>query len=148
MSAPSSSASDPRRTLPSVNALLESEGVRALLASSPRSVVVDAVRSVIDAARQGRLEPPRSEAGRAHAVGAEVTRLRRPSLRPVLNGTGVVLHTNLGRAPLADAALEAIDHVARGFTNLEYDLELGTRGSRYVHAAALLCELTGAGDAI
>src|SRR5439155_21390896 len=62
--------------------------------------------------------------------------------------TGVVLHTNLGRAPLADVAIDALARVASGFCNLEFDIEAGQRGSRYVHCAALLRELTGAGDAI
>jgi L-seryl-tRNA(Ser) seleniumtransferase len=66
----------------------------------------------------------------------------------VINATGVVLHTNLGRAPLAAAAVDAILRVARGFSNLEYDLDSGTRGSRYVHCAELLRELTGAEDAL
>ena len=70
------------------------------------------------------------------------------SLRPVFNATGVVLHTNLGRAPLARAALDAIARTAAGASNLEYDLEQGERGSRYVHCAALLRELTGAEDAL
>jgi L-seryl-tRNA(Ser) seleniumtransferase len=72
----------------------------------------------------------------------------RRSLRRVINATGVVLHTNLGRAPLAAVALDAIDRVARGFSNLEYDVASGQRGSRYSHCASLLRELTGAEDAL
>jgi L-seryl-tRNA(Ser) seleniumtransferase len=71
-----------------------------------------------------------------------------PSLRPVLNATGVVLHTNLGRAPLAEAALARVHAVARGYSNLELDLATGGRGSRQDHVAALVCELTGAEAAI
>src|SRR6185503_5066608 len=74
--------------------------------------------------------------------------LARPALRRVINATGVVLHTNLGRAPLADAARAAIDEVARGYANVEYDLVRGERGSRHDHLRALICELTGAEDAI
>lgn len=74
--------------------------------------------------------------------------LAKPRLRRVINATGVVLHTNLGRAPLAAEARLAIDAAAQGFTNLEYDLERGERGSRHDHLRALLCELTGAEDAI
>ena len=81
-------------------------------------------------------------------VAAELRLLERPSLRPVFNATGVVLHTNLGRAPLAAVALDAIMRTAGGATNLEYDIERGRRGSRYAHCVALLCELTGAEDAI
>lgn len=80
----------------------------------------------------------------AHAV----TRTIRPSLRRVVNATGVVLHTNLGRAPLAQSAIDAMVEVAGGYSNVEYDLERGERGSRYVHCAALLRELTGAEDAL
>jgi L-seryl-tRNA(Ser) seleniumtransferase len=71
-----------------------------------------------------------------------------PSIRQVINATGVILHTNLGRAPLASAAIEAIAAIAGGYSNLELDLERGTRGSRYVHCASLLRELTGADDAL
>jgi L-seryl-tRNA(Ser) seleniumtransferase len=70
------------------------------------------------------------------------------SLRPVLNGTGVILHTNLGRAPLAEVALAAVERIAGGYVNIEYDLQQGERGSRYVHCAELLRELTGAEDAL
>ena len=91
---------------------------------------------------------PASEGGWADAVVDEVRRRERPSLRPVFNATGVVLHTNLGRAPLADAAVRAITDTASGASNLEYDLDRGTRGSRYAHCVELLCELTGAEDAL
>jgi L-seryl-tRNA(Ser) seleniumtransferase len=81
-------------------------------------------------------------------VSARLAAARRPSLRPAINATGVVLHTNLGRAPLPRAAIDAVAAVAAGYSNLEYDLERGARGSRYVHASALLRELTGAEDAL
>ena len=77
-----------------------------------------------------------------------MARREQRSLRPVFNVTGVVLHTNLGRAPLAREALEAIASTAAGASNLEYDLASGERGSRYVHCADLLRELTGAEDAL
>jgi len=82
------------------------------------------------------------------AVADAVAQTNTPSLRRVINATGVVLHTNLGRAPLAQAAVDAIVRVAQGFSNLEYDLEAGARGSRYVHCSELLRELTGAEDAL
>jgi L-seryl-tRNA(Ser) seleniumtransferase len=81
-------------------------------------------------------------------LGAELEAARRPALRRLLNATGVVVHTNLGRAPLADAALERIREVGRGYSNLEYDLTTGTRGSRQDHVAALLRRLTGAEAAL
>lgn len=139
--------SDPRRNLPSVSALLERDAVRALLENAPRSVVVDAVRTAIDDARAGA-SVPRDDQAWADAITATLHRAQRPSLRPVINGTGVVLHTNLGRAPLASAAIDAIRLAASGYTNLEYDIERGARGSRYDHCVALLRELTGAEDAL
>src|ERR1700724_599389 len=70
-----------------------------------------------------------------------------PQLRPVINATGVIINTNLGRAPLSQQALQAVQQVAGGYSNLEYDLEAGERGSRHTHVSALLREVTGAGAA-
>ncbi|HEX6059339.1 MAG TPA: L-seryl-tRNA(Sec) selenium transferase [Gemmatimonadaceae bacterium] len=140
--------SDPRRLLPSVSSLLESEALRPLLARAPRTLVTDAVRAAIDAARRDPDAAPRDDAAWAAAIGGELAARERPSLRPVHNATGIVLHTNLGRAPLAGAALEAIARAASGFSNLEYDLERGARGSRHAHCTSLLRELTGAEDAV
>ena len=139
---------DERRALPSVGALLQTPGVAALLERAPRGLVVGAVRDAIDVARRDPRLTPRDDAAWAAAVERTLDASQRASLRPVLNATGVVLHTNLGRAPLADAALAAIARVASGYANLEYDVESGERGSRYVHCAALLRELTGAEDAL
>ena len=139
---------DPRRDLPSVSALLESEALRPLLARAPRSLVTEAVRAALAAARQGDRPLPEASDGWAARVAEALAERERPSLRPVVNASGVVLHTNLGRAPLAAAALDAIRAVAAGFSNLEYDLEAGARGSRYTHCVTLLRELTGAEDAI
>ena len=84
------------------------------------------------------------ESMRATALAGQA----RGSLRPVINATGVVIHTNLGRAPLADAAIERIASIARGYSNLEYDLDKGGRGSRTVHAESLITSITGAEAAI
>ena len=140
--------SDARRALPSVNALLEREEIRELLESAPRALVVDAVRRAVAAARTGAEDTAASGVAWGSAVRAELSRAQRPSLRPVINATGVVLHTNLGRAPLARAAIDAMVAVSAGYSNLEYDLDGGTRGSRYDHCASLLRELTGAEDAL
>ncbi len=140
--------SDERRSLPSVSALLETSAIRTLLEHTPRSVVVDAVRRTIASVRASSSEMPSEPAEWAKAVSAEVQASTRPSLRRVLNGTGVVLHTNLGRAPLATVAIDAMVRVASGFSNVEFDIDTGARGSRYVHCAALLRELTGAEDAL
>jgi L-seryl-tRNA(Ser) seleniumtransferase len=138
---------DARRDLPSVNALLETAGVKWLLEQHPRRVVLDAVRSTIEAARTaGGGERPEQQW--LETITSAIREGTRPSLRRVINATGVVLHTNLGRAPLADVAIRAIAHVAEGYSNLEYDIETGQRGSRYSHCVGLLRQLTGAEDAL
>ena len=148
---------DARRLIPSVERLLESEPFVAILGANPRGLVVEHLRTEVDRVRRevGEYGDPGAHKGdvedpQLYAAGVE-ERLRlsaTPSLRAVINGTGVILHTNLGRAPLADAALDAMAGVARGYTNLEYDLEAGGRGSRYDHCTALLRELTGAEGAL
>jgi len=138
--------SDPRRQLPSIDALLAGPGVAALLAEHPRALVVRAARAAVDAARVNGGTAPAE--GWDAAVHAAVVRLSAPSLAPVINATGVVLHTNLGRAPLAPAAISALTRVAQGYAALEYDLGRGTRGSRHAHCRDLLVELTGAADAL
>ena len=139
---------DPRRSLPAVGTLLELGGVRRLLASAPRDLVTDVVRSVIEHARQAATPAPIDDAEWVRAIEASLVQRQRSTLRRVINATGVVLHTNLGRAPLATAALDAVRVVAQGFSTLEYDVATGTRGSRHVHCTALLTELTGAEDAL
>ena len=138
---------DRRRDLPSISALLESAGVQSLLGQYPRRLVVEAVRSAVDAERSEGGSGKTEEQWLA-VIAAKVGGMSRPSLRRVINATGVVLHTNLGRAPLADSAVEAIADIASGFSNLEYDLESGSRGSRYSHCVSLLQRLTGAEDAL
>ncbi|HUQ81921.1 MAG TPA: L-seryl-tRNA(Sec) selenium transferase [Gemmatimonadaceae bacterium] len=139
---------DPRRGLPSVGVLLERPEIAALLSRAPRSVVTAAIRGAIETARANPAVAPTDRDAWARAVRSELAKRERPSLRAVINATGVVLHTNLGRAPLAAAALQAIIDTAAVACNLEYDIERGERGSRYVHAVELLRELTGAEDAI
>jgi L-seryl-tRNA(Ser) seleniumtransferase len=136
---------DSRRDLPSVDRLLRDPGVAALLADAPRPVVLGAVRETLEAARRRRAGPPEDWAAE---IRERVGVILRPGLRPVLNATGVVLHTNLGRAPLAPAAVAAVAAAATGYTNLELELSTGTRGSRSDHGRALLRELTGAEDAL
>lgn len=138
---------DPRRALPSVTSLLDGDHARALLERHPRSIVVAAIRETVQAARAGSRDTA-DESDWNAAIDLRLALASRPSLRPVYNATGVILHTNLGRAPLAASAIAAIVETAAGFTNLEYDLGEGRRGSRYVHCVSLLTELTGAEDAI
>jgi len=137
---------DPRRQLPSIDALLAAPAVTQLLATHPRALVVKAARAAVDEARVNGGTAPAE--GWDAAVRAAVVRLAVPSLAPVINATGVVLHTNLGRAPLAAAAIAAITRVAQGYSALEYDLGRGTRGSRHAICRDLLVELTGAADAM
>src|SRR4051812_33738741 len=102
---------DERRSLPSVSSLLENAGVRSMLDVTPRPVVVDAIRRAIDAARQSPAAAPTDDRAWASAISDAIDAAIMPSLRPVINGTGVVLHTNLGRAPLAQAAIDAVARV-------------------------------------
>jgi L-seryl-tRNA(Ser) seleniumtransferase len=131
------------RDLPSVDELVRDER----LADVPHALAVDAARVVLDRART-EIKAGREPDLLLDAVLAELARVRRPSLRRVLNATGVLVHTNLGRAPLSEAALARVAEVAAGYSNLEYDLERGERGSRQDHLAPLLCRLTGAEAAL
>ncbi len=137
---------DPRRNLPAVDALLAEPELVGLLATHPRALVVRAVRETIDLARANGGAAPHG--GWSEAARARVAELAAPSLRRVINATGVVLHTNLGRAVLAEPATQALVRVASGYSALEYDVARGTRGSRHTHCRDLLIELTGAEDAL
>jgi L-seryl-tRNA(Ser) seleniumtransferase len=138
------------RKLPSVDKLLEANAIASLVEQHGRELTLEALRAALDDARQVVLngEPaPEAEtliAETAHRLGDAL----RPSLYPVINATGVIIHTNLGRAPLSERARQAMAQISAGYSNLEYDLGAGARGSRYVHAADLLCRLTGAEDAL
>jgi L-seryl-tRNA(Ser) seleniumtransferase len=138
------------RKLPSVDKLLEADAIASLVEQHGRELTLGALRAALDDARQAVLngEPaPGAEtliAETAHRLGDAL----RPSLYPVINATGVIIHTNLGRAPLSERARQAMAQISAGYSNLEYDLGAGARGSRYVHAADLLCRLTGAEDAL
>lgn len=130
--------SDPRRALPSVDAALAEPEVAELLEHHPRGHVVDAVRAALADRRERR----EGSAGLAVDVRAAL----RPSLRRAINATGVVLHTNLGRAPLAEDAVTAAT-AAAGYGTLEWDPDTGERGSRHDHVVGHLQALTGAEDA-
>jgi L-seryl-tRNA(Ser) seleniumtransferase len=140
--------SDPRRRLPSVDRLLREHAVAALLAGTPRRVAVAAIRRAIGDARAEPAAAPRTDAEWAAAVARALDASTRPTLRRAVNATGVVLHTNLGRAPLAAAAMRALHDTAGGYATLEYDADRGRRGDRHVHCAGLLTELTGAAAAL
>ncbi len=138
------------RKIPKADGLLAAAVAAGLVARLGHEAVMEAVREALDGARA------RIFAGGACPAAADLeagllARLAagaKGSLRRVVNATGVVVHTNLGRAPLSDDALAAMREVGGGYSNLEYDLEAGERGDRYGHAAAALCRLTGAEDAV
>jgi L-seryl-tRNA(Ser) seleniumtransferase len=127
------------RDLPSVDELART----TRLAPFPRSAVLESARSVLARARE-EIQVGHEPGDLVERVAAELAQARRPRLRRVLNATGVILHTNLGRAPLAGPALERVVEVGRGYSSLEYDLAEGARGSRQDHVAPLLRRLTGA----
>ncbi|HYY76548.1 MAG TPA: L-seryl-tRNA(Sec) selenium transferase [Gaiellaceae bacterium] len=138
---------NPLSELPSVDRLLALEEIRTLVERHGRPLVLAAARAALSRARE--------EIGAGYEpgdIGArvlyELEDLARPGLRRVLNATGVVVHTNLGRAPLAPEALARVHEAAAGYSNLEYDLQAGARGSRQDHVAGLLRELTGAEGAL
>lgn len=139
------------RQIPAVDEVLNRKSIREKEQTIPRKIVVDTIREVLENMRR------QVRAGELTSISDEeiesgvLDRLEkrwRPSLCRVINATGVVLHTNLGRAVLSKAAQEAVQAVIMGYSNLELDLETGSRGSRYDHVAQLLVELTGAEAAL
>jgi len=139
------------RRLPGVDQLLEEESVRMLLESMPRPLVLKAVRGVLDelrdGIRQGRIKADSAELSFlaiCRGVENRARLLEQPNFKRVVNATGVIIHTNLGRSPLAEEALDAVLSAGRHYSNLEFDLSAGHRGSRYSHVEGLLCDLTGA----
>ena len=141
---------NPYRDLPSVDRVLADDRVRELSARYSGDTVVAFVREALEAARdavsQGTAVPPLDDI--VAAVDRRARSALAPSLRPVINATGVILHTNLGRAPLSDEALAAMNDIGRGYSNLEFELEAGARGSRHVHLEEQLRRLTGAEAAL
>ena len=134
------------RSLPSVDRLLSDKRVQTLMEGFSRPAVVDLVRVTLDEARgaiKDGVQPPSLD-DLAQAIEERAAAVWRPWPGPVINATGVVLHTNLGRAPLSHLAIQAAQRVAAGYSDLELDLESGRRGSRQAHIARLLCQVTGA----
>lgn len=141
-----SSTSEALRRLPSVDRLLREPAAEHLAKSYPRDLVVQALRDALEQARS------RIRSGDAvpdtetllSGLRSQIESRFAPSLRPVINATGVIIHTNLGRAPLSQDALRAVLQVSTGYSNLEYQLDEGVRGSRHEHVAELLKRITGA----
>ena len=140
------------RNLPSIEQLLQTETAAHLIARFGRPLTLDAIRFKLDELRA------RFKSGEITAlplrdlilvqVDSTLTEWTKQTLIPVINASGVILHTNLGRAPLSDATIRAMDAVSRGYSNLEFDLETGKRGSRLIHAESLLQKLTDAESAL
>jgi L-seryl-tRNA(Ser) seleniumtransferase len=142
------------RHLPAVDRLLNDPALLILAERCPRRLLLEAAQETVAHLRRQILAEASattddlSVSAVALQVAATAEEKMRPSLRPVINATGTLLHTNLGRAPLATEALVAIEQTSRGFSNLEFDLRNGQRGQRSAHIESLLCRLTGAEAAI
>ncbi|MEA3337804.1 MAG: L-seryl-tRNA(Sec) selenium transferase [Chloroflexota bacterium] len=139
------------RKLPSIDRLLQLPEMAIAEEDFGHALLVSTARQLLDDTRQTLIETSQACPDLTTLGKTLLTRLHattEPTLRPAINATGVIIHTNLGRAPLSDEARTAMEMVAAGYSNLEYDLGTGQRGSRYVHAVDLLCQLTGAEDAL
>jgi L-seryl-tRNA(Ser) seleniumtransferase len=139
------------RQLPSVDEVLKAPEVKNLCETHPRLLVVEAVRTRIDEMRKAISSSPKT----AFDLPTLISKVKRdveeaaaPSLRRVINATGVVIHTNLGRSILSRKAIDGLVAIASGYSNLEFDVKSGERGSRHVHVSSLLCKLTGADAAM
>jgi L-seryl-tRNA(Ser) seleniumtransferase len=140
------------RDLPSVDELLQTKASAELIAQYGRPLTLSAIRETLDTIRTRFLSGAITALPLHDLILVQTDALlgswTKPTLRSVINASGVILHTNLGRAPLSDATIRAMDLVARGYSTLEYDLEKGVRGSRLIHAEAVLQKLTGAESAV
>lgn len=139
------------REIPAVDHLLESPRIKEGLSNTPRTLVLRAIHEVLDDLRQriknaseGDDLPDLAFDAVVDQIMERVSTLSEPSLRHVINATGVIVHTNLGRSPLSRRVIARLGELAGGYSNLEYDLDAGTRGSRYVHVEDILKELSGA----
>lgn len=138
------------RRLPSVDRLVSAPAVRHAAEGYPHETIVEMARRYLEEMRaslaRGNPCPPFGSL--AEALAARIVSLGTVGPQPVINATGVIIHTNLGRAPLSESAIAAMAAAAEGYNNLEIDLESGKRGSRNVHAESILCQLTGAEAAL
>jgi L-seryl-tRNA(Ser) seleniumtransferase len=138
------------RHLPSVDRVISEERIQRLRELYPHDLIVDLVRQRLEGDRlaimRGSSCPSSDEI--VDSICSRLQTLAQSSLRPVINASGVILHTNLGRAPLSKEATAAMEVVAAGYCNLEFNLDSGARGSRNVHIEQLLCQLTGAEAAL
>ncbi len=140
------------RNLPSVDKLLKSHTSAELVAEYGRPLVLDALRTVLDEIRAAYADDNTKPIPPAETLlilaGSRLERWTQPTLYPVINATGVILHTNLGRAPLSFATIKAMESVARSYSTLEFDMSNGKRGSRLIHAESVIRRITGAEAAV
>lgn len=138
------------RSIPKVDILLENPSICQLIATYSKDTVMDAIREEMDALRAfiGSCQEEEAAKERIDAlvtsIAARTEKINTPDMRPVINATGTILHTNLGRAPISKEHMMRIMEIASGYSNLEYNLEAGKRGERYSHFEQLLCKITGA----
>ena len=138
------------RKLPSIDALLQDPQIALLVAAYGQAQVVAVARSLLTEARHSIAEGKDAPVIHQwpHLLGEQLESIFAPTLIPIINATGVIIHTNLGRTPLSQAARLAVQDIMLGYSNLEYNLDGGKRGSRYDHVRDRLCRLTGAEDAL
>lgn len=144
------------RKIPKVDNILSLQPIQELLEKFPRYIVVEAIRTVLDELRRSTTEATEEELESItmeeddliSIISKLVEKIMTPSLRKVINATGVIIHTNLGRAPLSEQALDSLKKLSEGYSNLEYDLIKGRRGDRQIHVRTLLTTITNAEDAM
>lgn len=140
------------RKIPKVDELLRASALAEPLAQYGDRAVTEAIRAELDVLRQGilagQITAVPESAELCQQIGKRVQRDSLPSFRRILNGTGIILHTNLGRACLSEKAANAVYEASKSYSNLEFNLDTGKRGSRYSHVEGILCRLTGAESAL
>ena len=138
------------RSIPKVDILLEDAGIQSLIETYSRDTVMEAIRSEMDSLRAfiGKCDNEEIAREQIEALKTNITKrvakMHEPNMKMVINATGTILHTNLGRAPIGQKHMDRIAALATGYCNLEYNLEAGRRGERYSHFEELLCKITGA----
>ncbi len=138
------------RSIPKVDVLLEKEEIQTLIVEYSRDMVMEGIRVKTEELRAFISSSDEEELvkvqldGLCDAIAQYVKQMHQPNMQSVINGTGTILHTNLGRAPIGERHMKQVASIATGYSNLEYNLEAGRRGERYAHFEELLCKLTGA----
>ncbi len=138
------------RSIPKVDILLEKEKIQNAIEEYGREIVMEAIREEMEGLRAyiGTCEDEKAALDRIESLTEQILRyvkkVNTPNMRMVINGTGTILHTNLGRAPISQEHMAKLSNIVTGYSNLEYNLEAGKRGERYSHFEELLCRLTGA----